>query len=74
MLSGEFTQFIRPSLFDCCEGDLTSIRKFLFFCISEKLWYETCFPSPGSLERYLTDLPPRRISTVVYVGMTRVST
>jgi hypothetical protein len=41
----------------------------LFFCISEKLWYKTCCPSPGSLGRNLTGLPPRRIITRVYVGI-----
>ena len=28
-----------------------------------------CFPSPGSRGRNLTDLPPRSISTGVYVGI-----
>ena len=42
---------------------------FLFFCISEKLWYKMCFPSPGSRGRNLTDLPPRSISTGVYIGI-----
>ncbi len=45
-----------------------STWRILFFCISEKLWYKTCFPSPGSLGRDLTDLPSRRTSTRVYVG------
>ncbi len=66
--------FLMHFWIDLIEPEYFSIWKNLFFCISEKLWYERYFPSLGSLEMYLTDLPPRRISTVVYVGMTRVST
>ena len=44
------------------------LTKLIFFCISEKLWYKMCFHSPGSQGRNLTDLPPRSISTEVYVG------
>jgi hypothetical protein len=53
---------------DLIEPVYLSTWIILFFSISEKLWYKTCFPSPGSLGRDLTDLPSCRISTRIYVG------